>query len=308
MVVDSGFSFRVARVNLTMSLNQVKSPVRHPGVVRILLAVTAALAALTACTAPAERAEPVASGARPPSTPSTPAPSAAPTWQVGAQPLPLRPDGFGQVLPTPPELVNRGLPTRDVLPPPEGGSYAATVEAVPDDVLARSTFRAGCPTPAAELRYLTMSFWGFDGRPHTGEMIVNGSVAKDVTTVFRTLYDARFPIEEMRVTAAPELTAPPTGDGNNTAAFVCRDAVTTTEWSAHAYGFAIDLDPFCNPYIKGDLVLPELASSYVDRSNVRPGMIEPGDVAIRAFAAIGWDWGGEWSNPRDIQHFTATGN
>jgi D-alanyl-D-alanine carboxypeptidase-like protein len=295
----------VARVNLTMSLNQVNYPVGHPGGVRFLLALAATLTLLAACTTPAEQAKPTADD---PSQPTTPAPTAAPTWQVGARPLPLRPDGYGQVLPTPPELVNRGLPTKDVLPPPKDGRYAATVEAVPDDVLARSTYRAGCPTSAAELRYLTMSFWGFDGRPHTGEMIVNGSVAKDVTMVFRLLYEARFPIEEMRVTTAAELTAPPTGDGNNTAGFVCRDVTASTGWSAHAYGFAIDLDPFCNPYVKGDLVLPELASSYVDRSNVRPGMVQPGDVAVRAFAAIGWDWGGEWTDPRDIQHFTATGH
>lgn len=289
-----------------MSLDQVNSSVMHAGVVRNVLVLIAALVFLCACTSDQEPTGPPRSPASGPS-PSSGAPAAAPTWQVGATPLPLRPDGFGQVLPTPPELVNRALPTTDALPPPENGRYAATIDPVPDEVLARSTHRSGCPVSASELRYLTMSFWGFDGRSHTGEMIVNGRVAEDVTTVFRTLYDARFPIEEMRVTRADELTAPPTGDGNNTAAFVCRDAVTTDEWSAHAYGFAIDLNPFCNPYVKGDLVLPELASSYLDRGLLRPGMIVPGDVAIRAFTAIGWKWGGEWTSPRDIQHFTATG-
>ena len=59
---------------------------------------------------------------------------------------------------------------------------------------------------AGELRYLTMSFWGYDGRAHTGEMIVNARVADAVTRVFGHLFEARFPIEEMRVVAAPELT------------------------------------------------------------------------------------------------------
>lgn len=231
-----------------------------------------------------------------------------PEWTVGARPLPLRPDGYGQVLPTPPELVNRNLPTADRLPPPGDGQYHATVAPVPADVLARSTWQRSCPVAATDLRYLTMSFVGYDGRAHTGEMIVDARVADAVTRVYGHLFAARFPIEEMRVVAQAELTAPPTGDGNNTTAFVCRPAVGQTRWSAHARGLAIDLNPFCNPYVRGNLVLPELASSYLDRANARPGMIEAGDVAVRAFTAIGWSWGGEWRTPKDIQHFTATGD
>jgi hypothetical protein len=212
------------------------------------------------------------------------------------------------VRPTPPVLVNRSLPTADRLPPPADGRYAATTAAVPADVLARSTWRAGCPVAAADLRYLTMSFWGFDGRPHTGEMIVNARVAAGVTKVFGKLFAARFPIEEMRVTSRADLDAAPSGDGNNTNAFVCRPVVTQSQWSAHAFGLAIDVNPFCNPYVKGNLILPELASSYVDRRNARPGMVFPADVTVRAFAAIGWSWGGDWTSPRDLQHFTATGH
>jgi hypothetical protein len=35
-------------------------------------------------------------------------------------------------------------------------------------------------------------------------------------------------------------------------------------------------------------------------------MIRSGDAVVRAFAAIGWSWGGVWS-PADYQHFSATG-
>ena len=246
-----------------------------------------------------------ASTTAPPATKSS---APAVTWQVGARPLPRRPDGFGEVDPTPPELVNRALPTKDVLPPPAGGRYASTIGAVPADVLARSTWQPACPVKAGELRYLTMSFWGFDGRAHTGEMLVNARGAAGITEVFGRLFAARFPLEEMRVTSADELTAPPTGDGNFTSAFVCRPARGQTTWSAHAYGLAVDVNPFCNPYTQGDLVLPELASAYVDRSRKRPGMVLAGDATVRAFAAIGWSWGGNWRSPVDRMHFTATGH
>jgi len=264
----------------------------------------------TSTTAPAPSPSAPSSSTPAPTTSTAPSSTSAPTpaaWVLGARPLPLRPDGFGEVLPTPPVLTNRSLPTPDLLPPPTDGRYAATVGPVPADVLARSTWQRGCPVPVAQLRYLTMSFWGFDGRAHTGEMIVNATVADAVTRVFATLFAQRFPLEEMRVTALPELDLHPTGDGNNTGAFVCRASTSSTSWSAHAYGLAVDVSPFCNPYRRGDLVLPELASSYVDRTWVRPGMVLRGDAVVRAFASIGWSWGGDWSSPVDIQHFTATG-
>jgi hypothetical protein len=277
------------------------------------LLVTALLAiTLAACSEPAATPA-LSTTTQPPTTTNPPTTtttttSVPPVWTVGATPLPTGPGGFGKVLPTPPELRNRSLPTKDLLPQPADGAYHATNTAVPDDVLARSTWLAGCPVKPTDLRYLTMSFWGFDGKPHTGEMVVNVTVADNVTAVFGNLFAAKFPLEEMRITSRPELDAPPTGDGNNTGAFVCRPVVGQKNWSAHAYGLAIDLNPFCNPYIKGSLVLPELASSYVDRQNIRPGMVFRGDTAVKAFAAIGWSWGGNWTSPVDLQHFTATGH
>jgi hypothetical protein len=229
-----------------------------------------------------------------------------PDW-LGRRPLPLRPDGFGEVLPTPAELDPRHLVTPDGAPPPPAGAFVAAVGRVPDDVLARSTWVPQCPVARDDLRHVTLSFWGFDQRPHTGELLLHAEVAHDVVEVFRALFEARFPIEEMRITRADELHAPPTGDGNNTGAFVCRPVSGGSSWSQHASGRAVDVNPFHNPYVRGGLVVPELASTYVDRSHVRPGMIVPGGVVERAFDAIGWGWGGHWSSAKDWMHFSATG-
>jgi hypothetical protein len=238
-------------------------------------------------------------------------PTARPTgsWRVGARPLPLRPDGFGQVLPTPAALRDRRLPTVDRLPPPPGGRFRSTIRPIGPAVRARmgATWKPGCPVGLADLRYVTVSFRGFDGLPHTGELVVHERVAAGVVSVFARLYRARFPIEAMRLVTGADLEAHPTGDGNNTAAFVCRAARKQTRWSAHAYGLAVDVDPFQNPYRRGDLVLPELASAYLNRSWARPGMIRRGDVVTTAFAAIGWTWGGTWRSPTDLMHFSATG-
>ena len=117
---------------------------------------------------------------------------------------------------------------------------------------ARSTYRRQCPVTLDELSYITMPFWGFDHRRHTGEMIVNSSVAHDVVTAFETLYRAHFPIEEMRVTTLEEQRAAPTGDTDNTSSFECRPVTLGTSWSEHSYGLAIDINPFQNPYVRGD--------------------------------------------------------
>ena len=178
---------------------------------------------------------------------------------------------------------------------------------MPGDVLARSTWSPDCPLGVEDLRYLTISFYGFDGRTHTGELIVHAGAANGLLTVFETLFENRFPIEEMRVVEAQELDLPPTGDGNNTTSFVCRTAVGSDSWSQHAFGLAVDLNPFHNPYAKGDLVLPELASAYLDRGRLLPGMILPGDPTVDAFAAIGWAWGGDWRSLKDFMHFSSNG-
>jgi D-alanyl-D-alanine carboxypeptidase len=234
--------------------------------------------------------------------------SQPPAWRVGARPLPLRPDGFGMVLPTPAPLRARRLPTVDRLPPP-GGRFRSSVRPIDPAVRARmgTTWKPGCPVALADLRHVTVGFRGFDGRAHTGELVLHERVAAPVVRVFARLFAARFPIEEMRLVTGADLDAHPTGDGNNTAAFVCRAARQQTRWSAHAYGLAVDVNPFQNPYRRGDLVLPELAGAYLDRTRGRPGMIAPGDVVTRAFAAIGWTWGGAWRSPRDFMHFSATG-
>jgi hypothetical protein len=170
-----------------------------------------------------------------------------------------------------------------------------------------SSWQEGCPVPTAALRYLLVSFRGFDGKAHTGEIVVAAKVADDVVSVFRRLFAAGFPIEEMRLPGSADLDAAPTGDGNDTAGFVCRATRGSASFSAHAYGLAIDLNPFQNPYEKGDVLLPELARAYTDRTRNLPGMIKKGDAASAAFASIGWTWGGSFTSLKDRMHFSATG-
>ncbi|GFJ81397.1 hypothetical protein Phou_055770 [Phytohabitans houttuyneae] len=254
----------------------------------------------------------------PTASPTTRAPSPSPTttrignatpaprW-LGTRVLPVGPNGFPAARDTPPELRNRSIITVDDLPPPPDGRFHATVEAVPAGVLARSSWTKACPVAASDLRYLTVGFRGFDGRAHTGELLVNARAADDMVAVFGRLFAANFPIERMRISSATDMDAPPTGDGNTTEAFACRPVRGNTAWSQHAYGLAVDVNPFQNPYHKGRVVLPELATAYLDRAKARPGMVRPRGPVVRAFAAVGWKWGGDYRSLKDYMHFSATG-
>jgi hypothetical protein len=230
----------------------------------------------------------------------------APDW-LGTRMLSVGPNGFAAAQDTPPELRNRSIITVDDLPPPADGGFHSSIQAVPASMLARSTWTSGCPVAASDLRYVTVSFRGFDGLAHTGELLVNARAADALVTVFGKLFAVGYPIERMRVTSAAELNAPPTGDGNTTAAFACRPVRGQTAWSQHAYGLAVDVNPFQNPYHKGEVVLPELATSYLDRGDVRVGMILPDGPVVRAFASVGWQWGGDYRSLKDFMHFSANG-
>jgi hypothetical protein len=242
------------------------------------------------------------------STSSTTTTTEVPVWELGAEPLPLRPDGFGAVLPTPDLLVRRALPTIDLLPPPPDATFRSSIAGIDPATRNRmgETWQPGCPVPVEDLRRVTVSHWGFDGALHTGELVLNHEVAADVVGVFARLHELRFPIESLRITTTADLDAPPTGDGNGSGAFTCRPVRGGTSWSHHSFGTAVDINPFQNPFQRGDLVLPELASAYLDRTDVRPGMILPGDEVVAAFAAIGWHWGGDWTEP-DHMHFSRDG-
>lgn len=191
----------------------------------------------------------------------------------------------------------------DAVPQLPGSGFAFRVRQAPASVLARSTWKPACPVRADQLDWVRLTYRGFDGRRHSGELLVHESVSADLVAVFRALWRAQFPIEEMRITRARELGLEPTGDGNNTGSFVCRPTRGQTSYSEHAYGLAIDVNPFQNPYHRGEVVIPELASSYLDRGWERPGMIAADGPVVAAFARIGWGWGGRWRSLTDLQHF-----
>ena len=204
------------------------------------------------------------------------------------------------------------MATTTTLPPPATApavpAFAASVGTVTAAELPY-TWRPGCPVGPAQLRQIHMTYWGFDGRPHLGTMVVNAGVVDDVITIFRTLYQERFPLQEMIPEDAYRGNDNAAAAADDTSGFNCRDAVAPgpPQWSVHAYGEAIDVNDIQNPYVDGSTIIPPAGSAYLNRADVRPGMAVPGGALTGAFASVGWSWGGRWSVAPDYQHFSLTG-
>ena len=186
--------------------------------------------------------------------------------------------------------------------------FQASAAPVSAAQLGRS-WHSGCPVGPAQLRLVRVSYVGFDGRAHSGALVVNRQVIPDVEIVFRALYELRFPIHRMRPISVYGGSDDRSAAADNTSAFNCRYAVASgpKRWSAHAYGEAIDVNDVENPYVLGARVIPPAGRRYLDRSRSRPGMALVGGTLVRAFASVGWSWGGRWTGSPDWQHFSRSG-
>ena len=127
-------------------------------------------------------------------------------------------------------------------------------------------WRPGCPVGLSDLRRVTITYVGFDGRAHQGALVVNRTVAAPVARAFGELYAARFRIRRMVPIEAYGGDDFRSIEADNTSAFNCRSATGSSHWSEHAYGRAIDLDPLENPYVSGGQTSHAASRPYLDRA------------------------------------------
>jgi hypothetical protein len=170
------------------------------------------------------------------------------------------------------------------------------------------SWRPGCPVALRDLRLITATHHGFDGRDRIGRLIVHRDVAARVLVTLRRLYLDGFPIRRMVPVDVYGGSDFRSIEADNTSAFNCRFVDGTTRYSEHGYGRAIDVNPIENPYVTRAGTTSHPASRpYLRRTPFRPGMASEGHALVRAFDAIGWGWGGRWRGARDYQHFSRSG-
>lgn len=185
---------------------------------------------------------------------------------------------------------------------------------ISDEVYSRIyglSYKSWADIPISSLRYVKILYEGFDGQTYVGELMVNVNVAYDITEIFRQLYEAGYQLNKVVLVdeyGADDVTS--IAD-NNTSAFNYRTIAGTSTMSNHAYGYAIDVNPLNNPYIyyvNGQGTYSEELREWEWEDRDAPDaaqrhMITHDDLCYQLFTAYGWSWGGDWSNPKDYQHF-----
>lgn len=195
------------------------------------------------------------------------------------------------------------------------GRYKATSSNITPNVLNRMVYSfPKNPNPhikLVDLRYLTIVHHDFEGNLQEGELVVNEKLAFDVMQIFRGLFKAEFPIQQMSLIdtfGAPGMALSELDKrsmaANNTSAF-CYRTITgdPTRVSNHGLGCAVDINPVQNPYVKGNDVFPLEGRSYLNRDPEIPGVITEEGIVYSAFKELGWEWGGDWKGLQDYQHF-----
>lgn len=173
----------------------------------------------------------------------------------------------------------------------------------------RQTFEeaiAGTSAPDSIVRMLTLvdvEYYSFDDRLHRGQIVIHREAADDIRQIFREIKARRFPVQS----AIPiKFDKPDNGTSmdtlNNTYGFHYRPKTTfrTARLSAHAYGRAIDINPFRNPAVLRNGRIIPACGQYDPQIS---GTITAASFLVRYFRQLGWRWGGSWTSVKDYMHF-----
>lgn len=170
------------------------------------------------------------------------------------------------------------------------------------------SYKKDCRVLRSSLRYLHLLHYTLDGRIKLGEMICHKDVAEDITDIFRKLFEAKYPIENMQLIDNYGADDIRSMEYNNTTCFNYRTVAGSKKLSNHSLGKAVDINPLYNPYVKRRKdgtykVSPEKGRQYADRTKTFKYKIDRNDLAYRLFKQHGFRWGGDYRSLKDYQHF-----
>jgi hypothetical protein len=163
--------------------------------------------------------------------------------------------------------------------------------------------RKKCPVRPADLRRIWVSYIDFRGAYHDGYIIMHRNQVSRTQGAFYTLFQWRYRIMAMQPASRnhPGLT----DTSILTSGYSCRTVHATGNWSEHAHGRAIDLNPLQNAMVQGSYIEPPAGAGWLRRDRYRIGMVHA-EGAARIFTANGFHWGGRWRYMKDYMHFSPT--
>ena len=190
-------------------------------------------------------------------------------------------------------------------------SEGFSAQPVPDSIwhfMQGRSYQPNTQIRRADLRYLKVRHYDYDGQIHQGELICNKLIASKLLAIFQALYEAHYPIERITLPENYDADDERQMRANNTSCFCYRAVEGSKKLSYHARGLAIDINPLYNPCVRRQkngktLVQPATGKAYVDRTKTFRYKITPNDLCYKLFIQHGFTWGGAWRSLKDYQHF-----
>jgi hypothetical protein len=189
----------------------------------------------------------------------------------------------------------------------DGFSFGPLPNDVRQYLIDHNTWNSQCPVSLDRLSYLKLKYYDYNGAVQNGNLIVADVAAEDMLGVFARLFLKQFPLETVAYAI------PDSDISGGTQAFICRPITGGAKYSLHAYGTALDISWYRNPYIGlyqippgqpyvlATLIPPSSPLEFLYRDQpVADNNEQIKDIVI---AAGFHQWGGDWHNPTDYMHF-----
>jgi hypothetical protein len=151
-----------------------------------------------------------------------------------------------------------------------------------------------------QLCLLDLKYYSFDNRIHKGQMLTNLKIASDVVQLFEFMFARHFPIGKVVPVVAYNWNDSLSMQANNSYSFCYRDI----SFSKHAFGMALDINPFQNP------VRWKNAYNYrIDQpigavyNPNHSGTFSSSSYIVHEFKLHGFRWGHGFKRNFDDHHF-----
>lgn len=154
------------------------------------------------------------------------------------------------------------------------------------------------------LSLITVRYRAFDGSLHQGQLVVHKEVVPDILEIFRFIEALGFPVARAIPIVRYGWSDDRSMADNNSSAFNYRLVLGTERLSRHAFGRAVDINPFQNPVMyENGRISPDGAAYDV----AKEGTFSETHSVVREFQRRGWQWGGHFKTLNDYHHFDEVG-
>jgi hypothetical protein len=161
----------------------------------------------------------------------------------------------------------------------------------------------GIDAPAdvlGSLILLNVDYISKDKKIHRGQIVVNKTLASDVTEFFQILIKEGFIVEKVIPIVKYNWDDNRSMQDNNSSGFNWRRVEGQKKLSKHSYGNAIDINPFWNPvYYSNGKISPNGATRDIKIN----GVFLSESKGVLFLKSKGWKWGGDWTSLKDWHHF-----